>query len=36
VNQKVSLNALKINEKEQNPKVNTSQNVNESWENWKF
>ena len=36
VNQKVSLNALKINEKEQNPKVNTSQNVNEDWGNWKF
>ena len=36
VNQKVSLNALKINEKEQNPKVNTSQNVNEDWGSWEF
>ena len=36
VNKKVSLNSLKINEKEQHPKVSTSQNVNESWGKWTF
>jgi len=36
VNQKVSLNSLKINKKKQNPKVNTSQSVNESWGEWRF
>jgi hypothetical protein len=36
VNKKVTLNSLKFNEKEQNPKVNTGQNVNETWGNWKF
>ena len=36
VNKKVTLNSLKVNEKEQNPKVNTSQNVNETWSEWQF
>jgi hypothetical protein len=36
VNQKVSLNSLKINKKKQNPKVNTSLSVNENWGVWGF
>ena len=33
---KVSLESLKINEKEQNPAINFSPKVENNWQNWKF
>ena len=33
---KVSLQSLKENKKEQDPKVNTSHKVINDWRNWKF
>jgi hypothetical protein len=36
LDQKLSINSIKINNKEQNPQTNISPNVKSSWENWKF
>ncbi len=33
---KVQASSLTINKKEQNPKINVSQEINETWENWKI
>ncbi len=33
---KVQASSLTVNKKEQNPKVNVSQEINESWEKWNF
>jgi hypothetical protein len=34
--EKVSLNSLKVNEKKQNPKVSSSPSINDKWLDWKF
>ncbi len=36
ITQKVSLESLKVNQKEQDPKVNVSVNVQNEWESWTF
>jgi hypothetical protein len=36
LDQKLSINSIKINNKEQNPQTNISPNIKSSWENWKF
>jgi len=36
LNQNVPIKSLRINQKEQDPKVNTSQKVINDWRNWKF
>ncbi|MFO7789400.1 MAG: caspase family protein [Bacteroidota bacterium] len=34
--QKVSVSSLRVNEKEQDPTVNVSDDIKDTWENWKF
>ena len=36
LNQNVPIKSLRINQKEQDPKVNTSTKVVNDWRNWKF
>lgn len=36
IDQKVSLNSLKINEQKQNPKLSSSQNIANNWPKWRF
>jgi hypothetical protein len=36
ITNEVSIQSLKTNEKEQDPKVNTSSKVVNDWRNWKF
>jgi hypothetical protein len=36
LNEKISIESLLVNSKEQNPVVNTSQDITEKWKNWKI
>jgi len=36
IKQKVSIESLKVNQKEQDPQVNISVSVESTWQNWKF